>query len=439
MQPAIEFEPDRSRARIDPRWRQDGIARSRLLIVGGGYASQLAAVAAAGLGFAQVALVDTMGQRGPGVPRLWVDNEMLRSFSRARYPDVCLPVLSAAAPPEFLSETLRNPDACIVFCGADGPLPEQITVLEALVEPSRHILACVGDAGVSVSITRRPLPLASNRPATLESSLLAAGLALSEARRLAAPCEEDCEPECETTFELPCVETRLPEIRMAGAGGTGSWLGLAAYAMSDSLFIWDADAVEVSNLARCPLLSRVGANKASSLAQSLASLRIGATRLEPVASHAGGGWLGMADPGAVAAFCTDSLASRRVLNSSACESGVPAVNLGTSLWGASVYTVTSESACMECRFPDLDERIEIEKNVETVSCGRRLEASGSISNLVAAGAAGLIARRLRVPGFAFPGVLHFDAFSPTRLWVDSVREPCRCHGGRKGGDCDGTA
>ena len=307
MQPAEMTLPDRSRAQIDPRWRQDSIARSSLLIVGGGYAAQLAAVAAAGLGFAQVALVDTLGQRGPSIQRLWADGEVLRSFSKARYPDVCLPVFGSVVPPAFLSEAIRNPDACIVFCGADGPLSEQISVFEALVEPSRQILACVSDAGVSVSVTRQPRPLFSNRPATVESALLAAGLALSEARRLVAPCEEDCEPERDIAFELPLTETCLPEIRMAGAGGTGSWFGLDACAMSDSLFIWDADAVEASNLARCPLLNGVGRNKASSLAGCLSSFGVSAAKFEPVASHAGSGWLGMANRRGAAAFCTDCL------------------------------------------------------------------------------------------------------------------------------------
>lgn len=428
--------PDRTRAAIDPRWDQETISRARLLVIGGGLVGKLAALFAAGLGFRQVVLVAAGERLSPWQDRLWPDLELFRVFVKTRYSDVLFPVLSNPLPVQLLGSLVRQPDVCIAVLD-DPNTSDYVLQASQLVDPSRRVYVRAKSKGAKVAVGCIPEDLPADMPATAAGALLGAGLALSEVRRLVAPCEDDCDPEGPISFMLPFLPARIRELRMAGAGGTGTLFGLACRFVYNSLHIWDGDVVEASNLPRCPWLSTLGMNKATDLANNIVPLGMGVSWTQAHPCHAGPDWLDGALPGCIAAFCTDTLAGRKALNSAACKNGIPAVNMGTSLFGASVYAIGAGGPCLECRFPDLDDRIAAEAAEQRISCGRRPEAAASISNMIAAGAAGLIAPRLRVPGFTFPGVLSFDAFSPARLSLGSLREPCGCFA--KGGDLANVA
>lgn len=421
---------DRSRQEMDPRFDQGAISGAGIMIVGSGDASTLAAICAASLGFERVVLVrnDSASAAGALDPLLPLDQ-----WIGWRYPDVPVVAMDAGTPQRFARMLTGRIAVAIVEPGyaanLAGFIPEDLA-------PERLIAMNAFGEGVAVSVGSPDIDLpALASEACLGSSMLAAGLALGEARRIIAPCPDDTIPESPVSFWLPPPGHSLAEVAVAGAGGTGSLFAPAAADQAKGPFrIYDPDEVESTNLARCPFLTAVGNNKARDLAESPLMERI---TVEPVPEPAGIHWLDDTSPQTVAAFCTDTLASRRVLNRAACEKGVPSVNIGTSLWGAVVNTVTKHSQCLECRFPNLDERIEYEAaQQQTNSCGRRPEASGIVSNMVAAGAAAMIARRLRDNDFVFAGSLAYDAFDPKRLYVTSVRPKCTCFRGRNKEETD---
>lgn len=142
---------------------------------------------------------------------------------------------------------------------------------------------------------------------------------------------------------------------VVGAGALGS--PVAAYLAAagvGSIGIVDSDSVELSNLARQPLhfTPDVGANKAESAAAKLRALNPGClvdpypVRLEPDNAEA---IVQVAD---VVVDCSDTFATRYVVNDACCALGVPLVEGGVLGFGGLVLAIRpGESACYRCAFP----------------------------------------------------------------------------------------
>jgi molybdopterin/thiamine biosynthesis adenylyltransferase len=413
---------DRSRQEMDARFDQARVSKARVMIVGSGPAAILAAICSATMGFERIVLAANPSIR----PCPSLDSLLpLEDWLGWRYPDAPVVPIDPFTPARLARILAGELDAVIVDLGSALP---NVGPVVAAVEPSRRVLmhSDANQVTLSVGGDAPPAALLSASP-SLDAAMLAAGLAVGEVRRIVAPCPDDCAPDGLLSFHLPSPARSMGEVAIAGAGGTGSFFAPAVASFCRGpVRIYDPDDVEQSNLCRCPFLTGPGNNKAVDLSRHPA---VAIVPVEPRPEPAGLHWLDKSGPDVVAAFCTDTLASRRALNAAACARGVPAVNMGTSLWGAVVNTITADTQCMECRFPNLNERIEAEiADGRANSCGRRPEASAAISNMVAAGAAAMVARRLRSRGFSFPGSLVYDAFEPRRLYVTSIRQKCGCFG-----------
>jgi molybdopterin-synthase adenylyltransferase len=116
----------------------------------------------------------------------------------------------------------------------------------------------------------------------------------------------------------------------------------------------DHDDVELSNLPRQPLhfTSDVGANKALSAAAKL-SLLNPTVLVEPYPARLGRMNAEMMLDGAdVVVDCSDSFATRYVVNEACCLLGIPLVEAGVlGLHGLTMTIRPGESACYRCAFP----------------------------------------------------------------------------------------
>jgi molybdopterin/thiamine biosynthesis adenylyltransferase len=139
----------------------------------------------------------------------------------------------------------------------------------------------------------------------------------------------------------------------AGALGSPAAAYLAAAGVG-SIGIVDSDPVEVSNLARQPLhfTPDVGTNKAESAAAKLRVLNPGClvdpypVRLEAENAEA---IVQVAD---VVVDCSDTFATRYLVNDACCAQGVPLVEAGVLGFSGLVLAIRpGETACYRCAFP----------------------------------------------------------------------------------------
>ena len=143
---------------------------------------------------------------------------------------------------------------------------------------------------------------------------------------------------------------------VVGAGALGS--PAAAYLAAAGvgrIGIVDSDPVELSNLQRQPLhyTPDIGTNKAESAAAKLGVLNPGVTaepypvRLDAANAEA------IVSGADVVVDCTDTFATRYVVNDACCAAGVQLVEAGVLGFEGLVMAIRpGESACYRCVFPD---------------------------------------------------------------------------------------
>jgi molybdopterin/thiamine biosynthesis adenylyltransferase len=151
------------------------------------------------------------------------------------------------------------------------------------------------------------------------------------------------------------VALRDASVLVIGAGALGS--PVAAYlagAGVGRLGIADSDSVEISNLHRQPLhfTPDLGQFKAESAAAKLRFLNpevlVEAYPVRVEEANVGG----LVAHQDLIVDCTDSFASRYLINAACCAAGVPLVQGGVAGWSGLVMAIRpGESACYRCAFP----------------------------------------------------------------------------------------
>ncbi|MBA3300790.1 MAG: HesA/MoeB/ThiF family protein [Thermoleophilaceae bacterium] len=171
---------------------------------------------------------------------------------------------------------------------------------------------------------------------------------------------------------------------VVGAGALGSpALTYLVAAGIGRVGVVDSDEVELSNLHRQPLhlTPDVGASKAANAAVKLAFLNP-EVQIDPypVTLEAQNAAAIVAGADAVL-DCSDSFATRYLVNDACCAEGVALVEAGVAAWDALVLSVRpGESACYRCSFPVPAEE---ESCAETGVVGALAGVVGSIQALEA--------------------------------------------------------
>src|SRR3954465_45808 len=140
-----------------------------------------------------------------------------------------------------------------------------------------------------------------------------------------------------------------------GAGGLGSPAATyLACAGVGRIGVVDGGWVELSNLQRQPLhyTPDIDAQKAESAAQKLGVLNTEIT-VEPYPVEVDADSAAAIVAGAdVVLDCTDSFATRYLINDACCEQRIPLVEAGALGFGGMVFAIRpGESACYRCAFP----------------------------------------------------------------------------------------
>jgi adenylyltransferase/sulfurtransferase len=182
--------------------------------------------------------------------------------------------------------------------------------------------------------------------------------------------------------------------------------------------IVDGDWVEISNLQRQPLhyTPDIETQKAESGAQKLGVLNTEIT-VEPYPVEVDADNAGAIVTGAdVVLDCTDSFASRYLINDACCAQRVPLVEAGALGFGGMVFAIRpGETACYRCAFPTAP--------VNAPSCreaGMLGAVAGVLGSLQALEALKLLSRLGEPPG---DRILQFDGLTLEQTLVRTSRRP----------------
>jgi molybdopterin-synthase adenylyltransferase len=217
------------------------------------------------------------------------------------------------------------------------------------------------------------------------------------------------------------VQQRLKDASaiVIGAGALGSPAATyLACAGVGRIGIVDGDWVEVSNLQRQPLhyTPDIDAQKAESAAQKLGVLNT-EIAVEPYPVEIDGDNAAAIVAGAdVVLDCTDSFATRYLINEVCCAERIPLVEGGALGFGGIVFAIRpGETACYRCAFPSAP--------ANAPSCsdvGMLGAAAGVIGSLQALEALKLLAGVGRLPGNR---ILQFDGLTLEQTLVQTSRRP----------------
>jgi molybdopterin/thiamine biosynthesis adenylyltransferase len=155
--------------------------------------------------------------------------------------------------------------------------------------------------------------------------------------------------------ELSQVALRDASVLVIGAGALGSPVALyLAGAGVGRLGIADSDLVEISNLARQPLhfTPDNGVPKVESAAAKLRFLNPDVL-VETYQTRVGEeNVAGLVEGQDLVVDCSDSFATRYLLNAACCEAGVTLIEGGVVGWNGLVMTIQpGRTACYRCAFP----------------------------------------------------------------------------------------
>ena len=154
--------------------------------------------------------------------------------------------------------------------------------------------------------------------------------------------------------EAAQVAVREASVLVIGAGGLGSPVAMhLAGAGVGRLGIVDSDAVEISNLHRQHLhfTPDLGVAKAASAAAKLRFLNPDIVVEDYYARIDADNAAGMVEAQDLVVDCSDSFATRYVVNAACCAAGIPLVEGGVVGWSGLVMGIRpGESACYRCAF-----------------------------------------------------------------------------------------
>jgi molybdopterin/thiamine biosynthesis adenylyltransferase len=454
-----------------PRWDQARLSESHLLIVGSDALAAVIAVGATALGVGRVTLLHdaVVGREQsdhflcdgatPGTPRVRVMETALRALN----PDVTVSSVVAQLVSDVQLMTLprlhlvivANGDACDVAVCAAYAHAQNLPLIIASANttegacavwlPSRERTPCR-----SPSLTETTDREQTGNPSMAVSCVIG-GLALSEARACLLPFWSG-----EPLFAPPMLRYNLAHpqrflpagqetidhttlhsprsipirhLVLVGAGGLGTWFGLAAVAdsLTRLLTVFDPDVIEEHNLNRQILFTgAVGQPKATTLAARLRSINSDVRttgvgeRIPPefISDHHA------EIDGVIAAV--DNFRTRALLQQECGENGLPLINGGSGALQAEVAIYApGQTACLNCVM-DL-KRLAQRESDQPTSCAAAPEASTVIANMIAGGLMAAETRNLLTDPPNVPrGVIAYDAFAPPRVGLRSKRSPCRC-------------
>jgi molybdopterin-synthase adenylyltransferase len=204
-----------------------------------------------------------------------------------------------------------------------------------------------------------------------------------------------------------------------GAGALGSPAATyLACAGVGRIGVVDGDWVELSNLQRQPLhfTPDVETQKAESAAQKLGVLNTEIT-VEPYPVEVDADNSTAIVAGAdVVLDCTDSFASRYLINDACCAEGIPLVEAGALGFGGMVFAIRpGRTACYRCAFPTAPEHEE-----KCSDLGILGAVAGVIGSLQALEALKLLAGVGELPG---DRILQFDGLTLEQTLVRTSRRP----------------
>jgi molybdopterin-synthase adenylyltransferase len=206
---------------------------------------------------------------------------------------------------------------------------------------------------------------------------------------------------------------------VVGAGALGSPAATyLACAGVGRIGVVDGDWVELSNLQRQPLhfTPDVDSQKAESAAQKLGVLNTDIT-VEPYPVEVDADNAAAIVAGAdVVLDCTDSFASRYLINEACCAQRVPLVEAGALGFGGMVFAIRpGETACYRCAFPT---EPAVEQKCEDL--GMLGAVAGVIGSLQALEALKLLVGVGEPPG---DKILQFDGLTLQQTIVSTSRRP----------------
>ena len=206
---------------------------------------------------------------------------------------------------------------------------------------------------------------------------------------------------------------------VVGAGALGSPAATyLACAGVGRIGVVDGDWVEISNLQRQPLhfTPDIDTQKAESAAQKLGVLNSDIT-VEPYPVELDGDNAEAIVMGAdVVLDCTDSFASRYLINAACCAQRVPLVEAGALGFGGMVFAIRpGETACYRCAFPT-----EPEVEEKCSDLGMLGAVAGVLGSLQALEALKLLVGVGEPPG---DRIVHFDGLTLQQTLVQTSRRP----------------
>lgn len=266
-----------------------------------------------------------------------------------------------------------GPRGCCLVTPDPAQVEEQLRALRAVME---------GDAGAD--------------PLSADAALIAAGALLHEARlltgaRLLSASDDECEAEAVCSLTMPDPVDAPPRERLVvGAGGIGGILALLGIAPTarpgHRLTLVDGDRVERHNLL---LHNWAGSPKVEALRAEI-ERRTAALAVDVIPQMvASDTVLPLAD---ITYAVTDSALSRRHVQEAMPPTDRPRlVCAGGSTGGAEAFIAGGGPACVACRYPGLT------RAPAATACSRN--PASFASNMVAAGLALALGRRIRSDGF----------------------------------------
>jgi molybdopterin/thiamine biosynthesis adenylyltransferase len=440
-------------------WNQDSLSRARVVVVGSGMLAGCIGWGLAALGVGEICLLDdgVVAGASPAFPCLEASPGESTAESLANTLMTLNPNITARGIPfRLLYRALAPaiPDCDVLVEATDDRLSKQICQEYGGGKGIPVILASTGETGGRYAIVRGgdQVPLqeylaCGNRQGIVPSQVIG-GLVLEEVRQLLMPLPKDTPFQSSLHYDLSNPRrfgsaggaTSVPAWRagrrhclVIGAGALGTYvsLGLALSGVS-KLTIVDPDVVEETNLNRQVLFyDSVGRPKASELARKLEWLCPG-LRAVAIQARVARNHLEDVD---LMFLCVDNFQTRALVNRFAGQLNIPLVNGGTSAFGGEVAVYNpGETTCLDCRL-GVNRLASEEKDAGSrASCGHVAEASIVNANAIIGGLMVGEAGTLFSPkalGSPLPGIIEYDAFSPSRVGMRSERVPCRCHSGEE--------